>query len=215
MNNSRVPFSKTQEQNQETLKGIVTQIENLEDKGCAIPFVGGNHVHHRSTVAVTLNMELFDLSTWKLNKVICKRDYSGTSGASDVLTEFCPSMRLVKVEPKPSSIHLFDEFCFLKLRRACFNASGTFLHHQLIQILSAGPAMQFDALIHLILGDTLGSQTLGSSWRQEEGHLGTSETIELTHKWRCWLDWLHGFSYPAGQIQNLHQASPHELFLDY
>ena len=32
MNNSRVPFSKTQEQNQENLKGIVTQIENLEDK---------------------------------------------------------------------------------------------------------------------------------------------------------------------------------------
>ena len=32
MNNSRVPFSKTQEQNQETLKGIVTQIENLEEK---------------------------------------------------------------------------------------------------------------------------------------------------------------------------------------
>ncbi len=32
MNNSRVPFSKTQEQNQETLRGIVTQIENLEDK---------------------------------------------------------------------------------------------------------------------------------------------------------------------------------------
>ena len=32
MNTSRVPFSKTQEQNQETLRGIVTQIENLEDK---------------------------------------------------------------------------------------------------------------------------------------------------------------------------------------
>ena len=32
MNNSRVPFSKTQEQNQETLRGIVTQIENLEEK---------------------------------------------------------------------------------------------------------------------------------------------------------------------------------------
>ena len=126
MNNSRVPFSKTQEQNQETLKGIVTQIENLEDKGCAIPFVGGNHVHHRSTVAVTLNMELFDLSTWKLNKVICKRDYSGTSGASDVLTEFCHSMRLVKVEPKPSSIHLFDEFCFLQVEEGLLQCLRNF-----------------------------------------------------------------------------------------